>query len=108
MNRRDPQTGRFLVGQKGATPAAPVDTLKTQPTGSAFTGLDPFTAALVARAPRVEPAQPMVIPAAVPAQPQKRAETAKSEREPNPVLVGSIGAALGLGLAAFLRRGIRG
>ncbi|MBF6594985.1 MAG: hypothetical protein IVW51_11140 [Thermaceae bacterium] len=108
MSKRDPNTKRFVLGEK-ANPAATVDT-STQPAGSAFRGLDPFTAALVSRAPRVEAAQQIFIPAVAPAP--AKIETpipvnpCKTENKPNPLLVSGIGAALGLGLAVFLGKGL--
>lgn len=101
MSKRDPNTGRFLVGGNPA-PASPAEGGK-EVAGLAFTGLDPFTASLVARAPRVEPAQPVVI---LPARTEPPAPPQPAKADPSPLLVGGLGAALGLGVAVLLGRGV--
>lgn len=100
MSARDPLTGRFRVVQ----PTPPANPPKER---QPFTGLDPFTAALVTRSPKVEPAQPMILPAS-PTTPTPTPPAQKLAPTPSPVLIGGIGAALGLALAALLKGVTRG
>lgn len=107
MARRN-SNGRFVIENPKSVPQANAPDQKS-PTrsGDSFTGLDPFTAELVARAPLVEPAQPTIIPAAKPA-PAPTSPEPTTPSAPTPLLIGSIGAVLGLSMAALVKRGFGG